>query len=93
MRVWRTAKIEHFHFRKPLLCKPHSISSSAHSHSQFAQIINRHNRSPQQYFIVPVAAIDDGIKTLYLLGTDIDRASKDIHNEHGLDYTILEGVE
>ena len=33
--------------RKPLLCKPHFISSSAHSHSQFAQIINRHNRSPQ----------------------------------------------
>ena len=46
------------HIRKPLLCKPHFISSSAHSHSQFAKIINRHNRSPQQYFIVPVAAVE-----------------------------------
>lgn len=50
--------IDKSHIRKPLLCKPHFISSSAHSHSQFAQIVNRHNRSPQQYFIVPVAAVE-----------------------------------
>ena len=37
--------------------------------------------------------IDNAIKTFYQMGWDIDRASKEIYNEHGLGYTILEGVE
>ena len=37
--------------------------------------------------------IADDIEFLYRMGWDIDRASQVVYDEHGLKYTILEGVD
>lgn len=37
--------------------------------------------------------IAEDIETLYKMGWDIDRASKMVYDEHGLNYTIIEGVD
>ena len=42
--------------RKLLLCQVFFLSGFPHFLPQSSQIINRHNRSPQEYCIVPVYA-------------------------------------